>query len=201
MDRRVLHTRDVLGDALVELMHQKPFDSITVQQVLDRAHVGRSTFYAHYRGKNDLFLSDVEGFFEGMSTLLSRRGEHSRRVAPVREFFAHVADWRQFYSAMVASEKIRDVWELGQGHFARAIDQRLAALTLASSMPPARRSALAHALAGALFSLLTWWINHDTPTSAEHMDDLFHHTVWSGISTPLRPVPPPAVSSAARRRI
>jgi AcrR family transcriptional regulator len=48
-DRRVLRTRDTLGDALVELMHEKPFDDITVQEVLDRAGVGRSTFYAHYR--------------------------------------------------------------------------------------------------------------------------------------------------------
>ena len=69
LDRRVLHTRDTLGDALVELMKEKTFDDITVQDVLDRAGVGRSTFYAHYRDKQDLFLSDVEDFFELMSTL------------------------------------------------------------------------------------------------------------------------------------
>lgn len=38
-------TRDLLGDALVDLMHEKPFAAITVQQVIDRADVGRSTFY------------------------------------------------------------------------------------------------------------------------------------------------------------
>ena len=43
-DARVRRTRDALGDALVALMHEKPFDSITVQDVLDRANVGRSTF-------------------------------------------------------------------------------------------------------------------------------------------------------------
>lgn len=43
-DARVRRTRDALGDALVALMQEKPFDTITVQDVLDRAHVGRSTF-------------------------------------------------------------------------------------------------------------------------------------------------------------
>ena len=63
IDRRVRRTRDLLGDALVALMQEKPFETITVQHVLDRARIGRSTFYTHYRSKDDLFLSDLEDFF------------------------------------------------------------------------------------------------------------------------------------------
>src|SRR5215471_4589006 len=81
-DRRALRTRNVLGDALVELMQQRPFHSIKVQDVLDRAGVSRSTFYTHYRDKDDLFLSDVEDFWEMLSSMLDRRGEESQRVAP-----------------------------------------------------------------------------------------------------------------------
>jgi len=92
LDRRVRRTRDVLGDALIALIQEKEFESISVQEVLDRAGVGRSTFYAHYRDKNDLLLSDVEDFLQFMSTLLVRTGAGPRRVAPVRELFAHVAD-------------------------------------------------------------------------------------------------------------
>ena len=62
-DRRILRTRDALGDALVALIREKNFAQITVQEVLDRAGVGRATFYAHYRDKEDLFMSDVEEFF------------------------------------------------------------------------------------------------------------------------------------------
>src|SRR5262249_29821991 len=79
MDRRVRQTRDALGDALIQLMHKKPFDSITVQHVLDRAGVSRSTFYTHYRDKNDLFLSDVEDFLDMIAFALSRHGDKSRR--------------------------------------------------------------------------------------------------------------------------
>src|ERR1700736_1492303 len=79
-DRRVRRTRDRLGDALMELLVQKPFDDITGQDVLDRAGVSRSTFYSHFRDKNDLFLSDADDFFERMATALSRFGDKSERV-------------------------------------------------------------------------------------------------------------------------
>lgn len=181
MDRRVRQTRDALGDALVELMHEKPFRAITVQHVLDRAEVGRSTFYSHYRDKDDLFLSDAEDFFEGMSTLLLRRGEDSSRVAPAREFFAHVAEMRVFHSALVTSGKVKDVMEMGEEYFARAIARRLGELPAAAGIRGARRDALGHALAGALISLLSWWIAHGKPGSPAEMDDLFHRMVWSGV--------------------
>ena len=52
-DRRILRTQDVLGNALAALMHEKNFDDITVQIVLDRTGVGRFTLYARYRDKDD----------------------------------------------------------------------------------------------------------------------------------------------------
>ena len=65
--------------------------------------MSRSTFYTHYSDKNDLFMGDVDQFWEGMASLLSRRREASNRVAPVRELFAHVAERQDFYAALVAS--------------------------------------------------------------------------------------------------
>lgn len=124
-DRRILRTRDTLGDALVALMHGKSFDEITVQDVLDRAGVGRSTFYVHYRDKDDLFLSDVEDFLEQVSGALKRQNASPKRLLPVREFFTHIRDAREFYAALVRSGKVNDVWALARGIFARSIEERL----------------------------------------------------------------------------
>jgi AcrR family transcriptional regulator len=179
-DQRVRRTRDRLGDALVDLLLQKPFDDITVQDVLDGAGVSRSTFYTHYRDKNDLFLSDAEEFFEGMATALSRFGDKSERVAPVRELFAHVGEARPFYNALVESGRMHDVIQLGQEHFARGIEQRLNEMPRARPIPPDRRDAIAHGLAGSLFSLLTWWVQRGMASSPEEMDKLFHRLVWNG---------------------
>jgi AcrR family transcriptional regulator len=56
-DRRIRRTCERLGSALVALIQERPIDDVTVQEVLDRAAVGRSTFYLHYRDKDDLLLS------------------------------------------------------------------------------------------------------------------------------------------------
>ena len=184
VDRRVRKTRDALGDALITLMQEKPFASITIQQVLDRAGVGRSTFYSHFRGKEDLFLSDVEDFFETMSTALERQGDQSNRIAPVHEFFAHVAEAAKFVSALNESQKFQDVFELGRGHFARGIAARLAAMPATRNMNPTGRIARAHALAGTFFSLLDWWLTHQSSATPQQMDDLFHQLVWAGLPKP-----------------
>lgn len=182
-DRRVRRTRDRLGDALVALLVEKPFDDITVQDVLDRAQVSRSTFYSHYRDKNDLLLSDAEDFFEAMANALSRRGDQSERVAPVKELFAHIAEVRPFYDALVASGRGQDLLELGQGHFGLGIERRLREIPRAARIAGPHRSAIAHGLAGSLFSLLTWWIRHRMTFTPEQMDKLFHSLVWSGASS------------------
>ena len=185
-DRRVRRTREVLGDALVGLMHEKPFDQIKVHDVLNRAEVGRSTFYSHYRDKEDLFVSDVDEFWSAMATMLSRRHEASRRVAPVRELFEHVGQVRDFYAALVKSEKVHDVMDLGIAHFARGIEQRFRELQ-STEISSSARQAVAHSLAGALFSMLFWWLDRGMPSPAAEMDELYHRLVWSGAAITLAP--------------
>jgi AcrR family transcriptional regulator len=173
-DKRVERTRDRLGDALVALIREKPFDDIRVQDVLDRAGVGRSTFYVHFRDKVDLLLSDADEFFEHMSMLLIRKRDTSGRVAPVRELFAHVADVEEFVRALTASGRAHAIFDLGRDHFARAIERRLS-----RRIAKKERDALAYGYATALFALLTWWVEHKRPLTPEKMDDLFHRMIIS----------------------
>jgi AcrR family transcriptional regulator len=185
LDRRVRRTRGALGRAWVALILEKPFDSITVQEVLDRAGVSRSTFYGHYRDKNDLLISGFDEGLHVMSMLLVRQNERSDRLAPVREVFAHVGEMRQLQTALASSGKLHDFMDLAQAHFARAIEQRLAALSRAKGIPANQRPAIAQALAGSFLALMTWWLRRGTPGSAQQMDDLFHAVVWGGVGSPL----------------
>ena len=179
-DARVRRTRDALGDALVALMQEKPFDTITVQEVLDRAHVSRSTFYSHYSDKDDLLMSDAEEFFEAISMALSEHGDKSDRVFPVKEFFTHLSDVQPFYKALVKSGKFQENMELARGHFARGIERRLSELPRAKSISASERPAIAFTHAGALLSLLAWWLDRGMREPPEQMDDLFHRIVWNG---------------------
>ena len=74
-----------------------------------------------------------------------------------------------------------DLMQLARGHFARGIERRLEQLTTFSSMNAMGRAALAHAHAGAMLSLLEWWLDRGAQQSAAEMDALFHQTVWRAV--------------------
>src|ERR1700689_623985 len=81
-----------LGNSMWGLFQEKPFDAITVQELLDRAGVARSTFYTYFRDKNDLFVTDIDEFLQRMAMGLVGRTDPGDRVAPVRELFGHIGD-------------------------------------------------------------------------------------------------------------
>jgi AcrR family transcriptional regulator len=179
-DQRILRTRNRLGNALIALVLEKPIDEVTVQQVLNRAGVGRSTFYLHFRDKDDLFLSQLEDGLEMWTTALSKNQENSRRVAPVREFFAHVADARKLYDSLVDSGRIQAFFDLAQGYFARGIARRLKEISPAN--PGLHElDACSHGLAGNLLSLLKWWLDRGAKESPQAIDEVFHRMVWKGM--------------------
>ena len=100
----------------------------------------------------------------------------------MRELFAHVAEMRQLHAALIAADKLRDFLEMGQEYFARAIEQRLGELPASRKIATVQRTAMAHAFAGGLLSLMSWWIDHGAPASPEEMDALYHQMVWSGVT-------------------
>ena len=180
-DMRVRRTHERLGNALVELIREKPIDDVTVQEVLDRASVGRSTFYLHFRDKNDLLMSQLEAALERMSTALSVRKEKSDRVMAVAEMFAHIGGQNKIYRALADAGQLNDFFDLAQGYFARGIEQRLRESKRVPKIPPRELLARAFALAGSLLSLLRWWIDRGAKESPEEMDELFHRMVWNGM--------------------
>ena len=79
-DRRIQKTKNLLHDALGYLIREKPYDAIVVQEILDRANVGRSTFYMHFRDKDDLLVSGIHDMLQSVHATESpssgkRRGQ------------------------------------------------------------------------------------------------------------------------------
>ncbi len=180
-DQRVRRTHERLGSALVALIQEKSIDDVTVQEVLDRASVGRSTFYLHFRDKNDLLLSQLEKFLEMMSSALSARKEKSLRVVPVAEMFEHIGSQNKMYRALADSGRLNDFFDLAQGYFARGIEQRLIESGRLPKLQRRELAARSSALAGSLLSLLRWWLDRGAKEPPGAMDELFHRMVWSGL--------------------
>lgn len=174
-DRRAVRTRRALGQALMRLLQERDLESVTVQQVLDEAGVARATFYGHFRTKHDLLLSHFESVMEWLDALLKLEPPGSRRVVPVAEICAHLADARGQIGAIAASGQLDAIWDLGQSHLNAMIARRLALLSPGTDPTLASRFC-----GGALAELLKWWLwRTDRPTPQE-MDALYHAMVWNG---------------------
>jgi AcrR family transcriptional regulator len=180
-DRRTARTRRALSDALVELILEKRFDSITVQNVIDRADVGRSTFYAHFDDKEDLFLRGWEGLLDSMARNISWQNLQQGRFLPVAELFSHVREFHEFYLALVRSRKTALLFRSGQIYLSRSIERALAERLAGDANPPAIPvSVIAGHLAADLLMLLKWWLDHDMPCTALRMDEIFHQLAMPG---------------------
>ncbi|HEX3252966.1 MAG TPA: TetR/AcrR family transcriptional regulator [Pyrinomonadaceae bacterium] len=106
-DRRVERTEQLLRTALFELIEEKGFGSLTVQDILDRANVGRATFYTHFDNKEDLLISGLDQL---QQELKQRQREMHAQGHKIQErvlvfsydVFAHTEKHRRLFRALSA---------------------------------------------------------------------------------------------------
>jgi AcrR family transcriptional regulator len=181
-DRRSQRTRQSLSTALFELMLEQRYDDITVQDIIDRANVGRSTFYAHYLDKEDLLISDFTRVLDALSHHIEQRGEENHDTPPgLALFFQHVQTHQRLYKALVRSGPIDLLYRKGHERLCHNIERHLVALVPPDRASPVLRSLVANSMAGTILTMLTWWLDHEMPYTPEQMDALFHQLVLPGV--------------------
>lgn len=111
LDPRVVRTRRLLRDALLELIPEKGFDAITVQDITEQATLHRATFYLHYRDKQDLLMNTLEEMFEELVAYAEL--PHDSHTIPLGEpipslvrQLEHVAAHADFYRAVMGSDGV-----------------------------------------------------------------------------------------------
>ena len=176
-DRRAQRTRHQVGGALVDLIKEKPFDDITVQNLIDRAGVGRSTFYSHFRDKEDAFEEQWKHFAQHLAARIDWDKAGQDSFFPVTLFFAHLKEEAQsFYRGLVRSGKADSVFKSGVEYFSKdieaALNDRMKSRPVSVPIP-----VLSHYLANEFFGLLRWWLDAGMPYTPESMDKMFHRLV------------------------
>lgn len=184
-DRRVRRTRELLRGALLALIQEKGYDRITVQDILDRADVGRSTFYAHYRDKDELLLS---GFEDVRAALDAERDaaeigtdKTTEFLRPMLAVFQHVEGHRQFWGAMtrkggadLITRALREsVTELVREHFRSQFAE--------AKGDQVQLEAAMQFVVGACMGILIWWLDNDVPYSAEEIHSIFRRLANQGV--------------------
>lgn len=181
VDRRVLRTQQSLRNALIELILEKHYDSISVQNIIDRANIGRSTFYLHFRDKEDLFRGDWQRLLEYFVRQITPESLQAGRIFPIQELFEHLKDFHHLYRALVKSRKIDQLFAYGQKYLMREIEMKFQTdfnIKTQTIIP-----ILANYLASEVFSQLKWWLDNNMPLSPEQMDKIFHCLLLPGVNS------------------
>jgi len=185
-DRRIQRTRQLLRDALLTLIEESGYEKITVQNIIDRANVGRSTFYAHYKDKEDLMLSGLDEVVHHLTLGV----EHSPRVArsgsPQRiiytaPLFQHVEENFRLHKSIVGSHGIEIIIRRLLKHLSGHIQEHLEERIAPGRVLEVPTELIAHQLAGSVLNLLRWWLDHNRPTSPERTDEMFQKLVMPGV--------------------
>jgi AcrR family transcriptional regulator len=177
-DRRIERTQQLIRGAMLALIKEKGFEALTVQEIIDRANVGRATFYAHFDNKDDLLVS---GFEDLRASLTARQREAFSRGRTLEdrvfgfseEVFAHTNEYRDVFRVMAGKRSGAAVQRLLHKLLVDLIrDDVKGAVARRDSrtVPP---EALVQFIAGALFGLLMWWMDGKTRLSVAEVNALF----------------------------
>ena len=175
-DRRSRRTRHLLSVALVELIREKDYSTITVSDIIERANVGRSTFYAHYRDKDDLFVGEMDRVIE----LLSQRipGQEEIPFFPSLGLFRHVGEEIELYKALLWTPGI----DLLIKHLQKTLSQRVEqGLQKSGQEYDVPLPILANFIVGSFLTLLKWWLENKMIHSPEEMDQIFKRLTLAGL--------------------
>ncbi|NQV16783.1 TetR/AcrR family transcriptional regulator [bacterium] len=188
-DRRVTRTRHLLREALMSLMREQRYDSITVQNILDRADIGRSTFYSHYRDKEELLISGLDDIIHSLILTLENPGVQpdQHKLLSTEPLFKHAQDEFQLHKAIMGGHGINLMVQKIQKHLGRHIEDELRSWLKEDEAPAIPIPLMGHYVASVVLSLLRWWFDNNKPHSPAQMDAIFQQLVMPGILESMRP--------------
>lgn len=184
LDRRVQRTRRLLHQGLMSRILEKKYESITVQEIIDRADVGRSTFYMHFRDKDELLMDGLQHV-----TSLLRSAQAASAAPPGKSYeriigfslamFQHANEYRRVFRALLGSNAEAVVRRHIHSDLATLIYQevKMERQRRKSKNCPISAELLTHFLASTYISVLTWWLRSKNPVSPGDIDAAYRQLV------------------------
>ena len=184
----------MLREALMALTFEKGYDAVTVEDITDRADVGRTTFYLHYHDKEDLLIESINTLLDDLIATISvlplsawqvqpSPGSAARMETPISLVFEHAAENADLYRVILRGEgafraqrQIRQIIASAVDDFLR---QKLEQENLQQS-PVVPRDVFGYYFAGSLMGILTWWLESEMPYPPAQMAVMFQALFFPG---------------------
>jgi len=176
-DRRVRKTQGRLRDALVALIHEKSYDAIVVKEILERADVGRTAFYSHFRDKDALLASGIHQMLDG-----NRRQPHGSTDRPFRSvlwFSLPVFEYVDQFRHGTGEHMDRKGRRIVHQHLRQVLIEQVAD-DVRAAVRPGKAAAggtptdlIVEYLVATFLLVLNWWVESRSPLSPRQADDVF----------------------------
>lgn len=176
MDRRIARTRRLLGQALVELVNEERYETITIRDITDRADIGYATFFRHYDTKDALMLDVMTDLVSELEALQVPHSEDYFQQEG-RHFFQHFAANAALYRNILDSAS-----------FARKLRDQMAAIVMGHLTRHAHKIVNPHIpveiaaqhIVSSVLGLIDWWLRQRQPYTVDQMAAFYARLVIEG---------------------
>lgn len=195
VDRRIQRTQQLLRDALMELIVEKGYEALSIQNIAERANVARTTFYLHYADKEELLLKSMMEVYDdlvaNMDTPSLMNGLLPDGTPAEAIVFKHVQDNVDFYRVMLVKPGVAVFINRARHYLAQVFEEHIDDCFPDHTIPNQSIKTVTNREAGALIGMVCWWLESGLQPSAEEMAHIFYGAGHQGMWYTLG-VPPPS---------
>jgi AcrR family transcriptional regulator len=181
LDRRIERTITALRDALMQLIVEKGYDAISIQDITDRANVARATFYLHFRDKDDLMFSGMKLIYDQLAREFEDGVTDWDELADAQDFL-HVEQYADFYAAMLSPRGSMGFLVQVRAYLQDLFEKSFAKMVPVGKTPRMPLALLAAYCSGAQIGMIWWWVENRMPIPAAEMGRLAMHISLHGMS-------------------
>lgn len=186
-DRRTRKTRQLLRDTLLTLLKEKRYEDVSVQDIIARADVARSTFYVHYVDKDDLLTGSHGIFAENLGEQMLAHAGESGSAFSSRTWFYHIQAQGDILKVIAKDSAMELAMKTLHGIIHDSVQKGMQAhapIKNASVPLPL----IVDYLTDTLMTLIKWWFKDGMRYTPEQMDEMFQQLVMPGVLAVLRGV-------------
>ena len=154
-DRRVNRTKLALRRALLELIAKGDYDAISIQDIVNQADIGRSTFYAHYADKEDLLLENMAALVDHLRSQIRHDAGIHPALAFGRPTLEHVAQVRPMFVALLSTPGTRVVRDRFQQTLGELVAESLPKFPGTRDLPSA---VVVDFVTSSFIVVARWWV-------------------------------------------
>lgn len=182
-DRRVARTKAAIYQALNDLMLEKKYSNITIQDIIDRANVGRTTFYSHFMDKDELLYSCIETVFESFHEQMTQNvlPEQNYHFIGITTLFTHIQKNEHLIIGILSSESGKWLIDKFRSYWDKKIESYLLECLPKGKQPIVPINMLTNYISGTLMELIRWWMKMEKRFTPEQMENYFKLLIFPTI--------------------